>query len=279
MSVAGIDVGDQATCVAVARKRGVDVLLNRESKRESPTLVSFGPKQRLLGTDAVGAQTVNPRNTVSGIKRLLGKKFAAPEVQADLPRLPFSVIEGPDGGCAVKVSYLGEERVFTPEQLLAAVIVDQKAVAAADGSPITDCVLTVPTYFAEPERAAVLAAAQIAGVNCLRLLNETTATALAYGIYKTDLPADAPVNVAFVDAGANSLQASKGWGGLGEGREGVQPRGAQACCPADHPNHPPNPRPPTAHPTLPAGFDCGFQKRAAARAGPRLGPGPGWPRI
>lgn len=212
MSVAGIDVGDQASCIAVARKRGVDVLLNKESKRETPTLVSFGQNTRALGTDAVGALTVNPRNTISGIKRLLGKKFDDPGLQSDIARLPYKVVPAPDGrgGCAVAVNYLGEERTFTPEQLLAMVIVDQKAVAAADGSPVTDCVLTVPTYFTERERHAVLAAAEIAGVSCLRLLNETTAAALAYGIYKTDLPDGGapPLNVAFVDAGADALQVS-----------------------------------------------------------------------
>ena len=216
MSVAGIDVGDQASCVAVARKRGVDVLLNKESKRDTPTLVSFGPATRFLGTDAVGALSVNPRNTVAGLKRLLGKRFDDPAVQADAARLPYAVVAIPGGGAGVRVSYLGEERTFTPEQLLAMVIVDLKAVAAADGSPVTDAVLTVPAYFTEAERAAVLAAAEVGGVACLRLLNETTAAALAYGLYRTDLPdpaspdpaAAAPVNVAFVDVGANALQVS-----------------------------------------------------------------------
>jgi len=214
MSVAGIDVGDACSCVAVARKRGVDVLLNKESKRETPTLVAFGPKTRALGTDAVGSLTVNPRNTVSGLKRLLGARWGSPALEAELARLPFEVVQDPagSGGVAARVRYLGEERTFTPEQLLAMVIVDQKAVAAADGSPITDCVMTVPVYWTQAQREAALAAADIAGVSCLRLLHETTASALAYGIYKTDLPEGgddaAPINVAFVDAGASSFQVS-----------------------------------------------------------------------
>ena len=214
MSVAGIDVGDACSCIAVARKRGVDVLLNKESKRETPTLVAFGPKTRALGTDAVGSLTVNPKNTVSGLKRLLGARWGSPSLEAELARLPFDVVQDPNaasGGVAVKVQYLGEERLFTPEQLLAMVLVDQKAVAAADGSPVTDCVMTVPVYWTQAQREAALAAADIAGVSCLRLLHETTAAALAYGIYKTDLPEGegaAPVNVAFVDAGASSFQVS-----------------------------------------------------------------------
>lgn len=213
MSVAGIDVGDACSCIAVARKRGVDVLLNKESKRETPTLVAFGPKTRALGTDAVGSLTVNPKNTVSGLKRLLGARWGSPALETELSRLPFEVVKDPSGsgGVAVKVQYLGEDRLFTPEQLLAMVIVDQKAVAAADGSPVTDCVMTVPVYWTQAQRDAALAACDIAGVSCLRLLHETTASALAYGIYKTDLPEGedaAPINVAFVDAGASSFQVS-----------------------------------------------------------------------
>lgn len=210
MSVAGIDIGDQASCVAVARKRGVDVLLNKESKRETPTCVSFGSKARQLGTDAIGSLSVNPRNTVYGLKRLLGKNFRDPEVQADITRCPFTVLEGPDGGCLVEVDYVGEKQQFTPEQLVAMMIVDMKDIAKADGSPVTDCVISVPTFFTEKERYAMLNAAEIAQVNCLRLINDTTATALAYGIYKTDLPEkekDA-VNVVFVDVGLDALQVS-----------------------------------------------------------------------
>lgn len=206
MSVAGIDIGDLGSCVAVARKRGVDVLLNKESKRETPTVVSFGPKQRQLGTDAIGSLSVNPRNTIFGLKRLLGKNFQDSHVQEDIARWPFTVTEGPDGGCLVEVDYLGEKQKFTPEQLVASMIFDMKDIAKADGSPVTDCVLSVPTFFTERERYAMLNAAEIAQVNCLRLINDTTATALAYGIYKTDLPEKDAINVAFVDVGMDALQ-------------------------------------------------------------------------
>jgi heat shock 70kDa protein 4 len=112
MSVAGIDIGDQASCIAVARKRGVDVLLNKESKRETPTLVSFGAKQRQLGTDAYGSLSINPKNTIFGLKRLLGKKFQSPDVQSDIQRWPFKVSEGPTGGCLVHAHYLGKSLVI-----------------------------------------------------------------------------------------------------------------------------------------------------------------------
>lgn len=104
------------------------------------------------------------------------------------------------------VDYLGERTLFSPEQLIAMLLVDLKAIATTDGSPVTDCAVGVPAYFAISERKAMLDATQIAGVNCLRLIPETTATALAYGIYKTDLPEKDPVNVVFVDVGYSSLQ-------------------------------------------------------------------------
>ena len=206
MSVAGFDVGDQCTCIAVARKRGIDVLMNKESKRESPSVIAFNTKQRLLGTAAVGSLSTSPKNTVFQIKRLLGKKFSNPDVQRDVSMFPFTVTEGSDGRCLITVEYLGEQTQLTPEQLLAMVLVDQKEIAEADGSPVSDCVISVPTYFTEAERYATLNAAQIAGVNCLRLFNDTTSTALSYGIYKTDLPEAESVNVAFVDVGFSAFQ-------------------------------------------------------------------------
>ena len=215
MSVAGFDIGNQASCVAVARKRGIDVLMNKESKRETPSVVAFGSKNRLLGTDAVGSMSVNPRNTISQLKRLLGKRFSAADTQRDLQALPYEALEGPDGGILLQVDYLGERQGFSPEQLIAMIMVDLKAIAEADGSPVTDCVVAVPTYYTEAERYALLNASQVAGVNCLRLFNETTATALAYGIYKTDLPEKDAINVVFVDVGNTALQVKHLAGQIG----------------------------------------------------------------
>lgn len=114
-----------------------------------------------------------------------------------------------------QVQYLGKAAQFTGEQLMGMLLVDLKSIGEGEGVPVSECVLSVPTYFTEPERHAMLAAAQVAGLNCLRLLNETTATALSYGIYKTDLPDGDPVNVVFVDVGFSSTQV--GGGGWGEG--------------------------------------------------------------
>lgn len=208
MSVAGFDIGSQSTTVAVARKRGIDVLLNKESNRETPALASFTGKNRLLGTDAVGSLTVNPKNTISQLKRLIGKQFRDPAVQEDIAKFPYSVVEAADGGVEVQVQYLNERTSFSPAQLVAMLLVDAREIAQADGSPIVDCVVTVPVFFTDAERHAMLAASKVAGLSCLRLMNETTATALAYGIYKTDLPETDPVTVTFVDMGHSCTQVS-----------------------------------------------------------------------
>uniref|UniRef100_A0A061S331 Heat shock 70kDa protein 4 n=1 Tax=Tetraselmis sp. GSL018 TaxID=582737 RepID=A0A061S331_9CHLO len=208
MSVAGIDVGNAASCVALARKRGVDVILNKESNRETPTLVSFGQKQRFIGTDAKGVQATNIKNTVGNLKRLLGKKFKEDDVQRDIKKLPFRVSEAPDGGCLIHVNALGNDVSYTPEAVMGMVLADLKVIAEREnnGLPITDSVLSVPVYFTDSERHAMLDAARIANLNCLRLMNDTAATALGYGIYKTDLPDDKPIHVAIVDAGEMALQ-------------------------------------------------------------------------
>lgn len=207
MSVAGIDVGNAGSCIALARKGGVDVLLNRESNRETPSVVTFTQKQRQMGTAAAGGLATNPKNTVTEIKRLMGKQFDDPEVQADLAGYPFKVCRGDQGEALVEVEYLGQMTKLSPEQIMAALLVDLCDIAKKEhDSPVTDVVLSVPVFYTEKERYAMLAASKIAGLNCLRLLDETTATALAYGIYRTDLPDTDPHNVVFVDVGHSSTQ-------------------------------------------------------------------------
>ncbi|CAN6331610.1 unnamed protein product [Urochloa humidicola] len=209
MSVVGFDLGNESCIVAVARQRGIDVVLNEESKRETPAIVCFGDKQRFIGTAGAASSTMNPKNSISQIKRLLGRKFSDPELQSDLGSFPFRVTEGPDGFPLVHVRFLGEERTFTPTQLLAMVLSNLKGIAEGNlNAAVVDCCIGIPVYFSDLQRRAVLDAATIAGLRPLRLFHETTATALAYGIYKTDLPEQDQLNVAFVDVGHASMQVS-----------------------------------------------------------------------
>ncbi|XP_057505168.1 heat shock 70 kDa protein 14-like [Actinidia eriantha] len=207
MSVVGFDFGNESGVVAVARQRGIDVVLNEESKRETPALVCFGDKQRFLGTAGAASSMMNPKNTISQVKRLIGRQFSDPELQRDIKTLPFAVTEGPDGYPLINVRYLGEARTFTPTQVLGMVLSNLKSIAETNlNSAVVDCCIGIPIYFTELQRRAVLDAAAIAGLHPLRLIHETTATALAYGIYKTDLPENDQLNVAFVDIGHASMQ-------------------------------------------------------------------------
>ncbi|CAN1836427.1 Heat shock 70 kDa protein 15 [Linum perenne] len=207
MSVVGFDFGNENCIVAVARQRGIDVVLNDESKRETPAIVCFGEKQRFIGTAGAATTMTNPKNSISQIKRLIGRTFSDPELQKDLKSLPYTVTEGPDGFPLIHARYLGEMRTFTPTQVLGMVLSNLKEIAEKNlNAAVVDCCIGIPVYFTDLQRRAVLDAAKIAGLHPLRLFHETTATALGYGIYKTDLPENDQLNVAFVDVGHASMQ-------------------------------------------------------------------------
>ncbi|ERN03917.1 heat shock 70 kDa protein 14 [Amborella trichopoda] len=207
MSVVGFDVGNESCIVAVARQRGIDVVLNDESKRETPAIVCFGEKQRFIGTAGAASSLMNIKNSVSQIKRLIGRRFSDPELQRDLQAFAFLVTEGPDGFPLIHVRYLGESKLFTPTQVLGMILSNLKGIAEKNlNAAVVDCCIGIPVYFTDLQRRAVLDAATIAGLHPLRLIHETTATALAYGIYKTDLPENDQLNVAFVDVGHACMQ-------------------------------------------------------------------------
>lgn len=153
----------------------------------------------------------NMKNTIGDFKRLLGRKYNDPQVQNELKFIPYRVEQRPDGGIGIRVNYLDEEHVFSPEQITAMLFTKLKETSeSALQAQVNDCVIAVPIFFTNAERMALLDAAAIAGFNVLRLLNETTAVALSYGFYKQDLPApeEKPRNVIFVDFGNASLQVS-----------------------------------------------------------------------
>ncbi|PKI55853.1 hypothetical protein CRG98_023734 [Punica granatum] len=166
MSVVGFDIGNENCVVAAVKQRGIDVLLNDESKRETAAIVCFGEKQRFLGS--------------------AGRRFADPDVQRDLRMLPIETCEGSDGGVLIMAMLFAHLREVTEKNL---------------EMPVSDCVIGVPSYFTDSQRVAYLNAASIAGLKPLRLIHDCTATALSYGIYKTDFSNRGPTYVAFVDIG------------------------------------------------------------------------------
>uniref|UniRef100_A0A673Y8G2 Heat shock protein 4b n=1 Tax=Salmo trutta TaxID=8032 RepID=A0A673Y8G2_SALTR len=211
MSVVGFDVGFLNCYVAVARAGGIETVANEYSDRCTPACVSFGPRNRSIGAAAKSQVVTNCKNTVQGFKRFHGRAFSDPYIQSLKSSLVYDLAQMPSGTTGIKVMYMEEEKVFSIEQVTAMLLTKMKETAEhALKKPVADCVVSVPCYYTDAERRSVVDAAQIAGLNCLRLMNETTAVALAYGIYKQDLPApeEKPRIVVFVDIGHSGYQTS-----------------------------------------------------------------------
>ncbi|KAI8097088.1 heat shock protein 70 family [Halteromyces radiatus] len=209
MSVVGIDLGNLQSVISVARNRGIDVICNEVSNRATPSLVSFGYKQRYLGEAAKTQEISNYKNTVGSLKRLAGRTLSDPDLQEFEKKFIAAELVDVDGQVGVKVNYLGEPQTFSNIQVIAMYLSKLKDITAQEiTSPVSDCVITVPGWFTEAQRRAIITAAEIAGLNCLRLVNDLTAAALGYGITKTDLPEEKPRNVAFVDVGHSSYSVS-----------------------------------------------------------------------
>ncbi|XP_076835688.1 heat shock 70 kDa protein 4a [Brachyhypopomus gauderio] len=211
MSVVGFDVGFQNCYVAVARAGGIETVANEYSDRCTPAFVSFGPRNRAIGAAAKSQVVTNCKNTVQGFKRFHGRAFTDPYVESTKPSLVYDLAQMSNGTTGIKVMYMEEEKVFSTEQVTAMLLTKLKETAeGALKKPVADCVISVPSFFTDAERRSVMDAAQIAGLNCLRLMNDTSAVALAYGIYKQDLPApeEKPRTVVFVDVGHAGYQVS-----------------------------------------------------------------------
>ncbi|KAK4145892.1 heat shock protein 70 family [Dichotomopilus funicola] len=210
MSVVGVDFGSLNTVIAVARNRGVDVITNEVSNRATPSLVGFGPKSRYLGEPAKTQEISNLKNTVGCLKRLVGRSFKDPDVQIEQKYVSAQLVDI-NGQVGAEVNYLGQKEQFTATQLVAMFLSKIKQTTAAELKlDVQDIVMSVPTWFTDAQRRALIDAAEIAGLRLLRLINDTTAAALGYGITKLDLPAadEKPRRVAFVDVGYSDYSCS-----------------------------------------------------------------------
>ncbi|KAM6418630.1 heat shock protein 105 kDa isoform 2-T2 [Pluvialis apricaria] len=211
MAVVGFDLGFQSCYIAVARAGGIETVANEFSDRCTPSVVSFGSKNRAIGVSAKNQQITHAHNTVSNFKRFHGRAFNDPFVQKEKEKLSYDLVPMKNGGVGVKVMYMDEEHIFSVEQISAMLLTKLKETAESNlKKPVTDCVISVPSFFTDAERRSLLDAAQIVGLNCLRLMNDMTAVALNYGIYKQDLPApeEKPRIVVFVDMGHSAFQVS-----------------------------------------------------------------------
>ncbi|XP_049612855.1 heat shock 70 kDa protein 1 [Syngnathus scovelli] len=201
----GIDLGTTYSCVGVFQHGKVEIIANDQGNRTTPSYVAFTDTERLIGDAAKNQVALNPNNTVFDAKRLIGRKFDDPVVAADRKHWPFKVIS--DGGKPkIMVQYKGEEKAFNPEEISSMVLVKMKEIAEAYlGQQVSNAVVTVPAYFNDSQRQATKDAGVIAGLNILRIINEPTAAAIAYGLDKGQ---SAERNVLIFDLGGGTFDVS-----------------------------------------------------------------------
>merc|ERR1712137_507913 len=182
----GIDLGTTYSCVGIWQNDRVEIITNDQGNRTTPSYVAFTDSERLIGDAAKNQTAMNPKNTVFDAKRLIGRKFDDPSVQDDMKHFSFKVVSGSDGKPKIAVQFKGEDKEFHAEEISAMVLVKMREVAEAFlDKEIKNAVVTVPAYFNDSQRQATKDAGSIAGLNVLRIINEPTAAAIAYGLDKT----------------------------------------------------------------------------------------------
>ena len=202
----GIDLGTTYSCVGVWQNERVEIIANDQGNRTTPSYVAFTGEERLVGDAAKNQAAANPLNTVFDAKRLIGRKFTDPIVQSDMKHWPFTVKEGKGGKPTIEVEWKGERKEFVAEEISAAVLTKMKLTAEAYlGQEVRDAVITVPAYFNDSQRQATKDAGAIAGLNVLRIINEPTAAALAYGL---DRKAAGEQNILIFDCGGGTHDLS-----------------------------------------------------------------------
>ncbi|KAG9003231.1 70-kilodalton heat shock protein [Tulasnella sp. JGI-2019a] len=201
----GIDLGTTYSCVGVWQNDRVEIIANDQGNRTTPSYVSFSDNERLIGDAAKNQVAMNPVNTVFDAKRLIGRKFADAEVQADIKHFPFTVVDK-GGKPYAQVEYRGETKTFSPEEISSMVLLKMKETAESYlGTTVKDAVVTVPAYFNDSQRQATKDAGVISGLNVLRIINEPTAAAIAYGL---DKQASGERNVLIFDLGGGTFDVS-----------------------------------------------------------------------
>ncbi|KAF1827497.1 heat shock protein 70 [Dissoconium aciculare CBS 342.82] len=201
----GIDLGTTYSCVGIYRDDRIEIIANDQGNRTTPSFVAFTDTERLIGDAAKNQVAMNPINTVFDAKRLIGRKFTDAEVQADMKHFPFQVVEKA-GKPNVQVEFKGETKTFSPEEISAMILTKMRETAESYlGGTVNNAVVTVPAYFNDSQRQATKDAGLIAGLNVLRIINEPTAAAIAYGLDKKQ---EGERNVLIFDLGGGTFDVS-----------------------------------------------------------------------
>merc|ERR1711959_689435 len=202
----GIDLGTTYSCVGIWQNDRVETIANDQGNRTTPSYVAFTDTERLIGDAAKNQVAMNPTNSVFDAKRLIGRKFNDPVVQSDTKHWPFKVVAKDGDKPHIQVQFKGEEKTFSPEEISSMILTKMKEVGEAlTGKSVKDVVVTVPAYFNDSQRQATKDAGTIAGLNVMRIINEPTAAAIAYGL---DKKATGERNVLIFDLGGGTFDVS-----------------------------------------------------------------------
>ena len=202
--VIGIDLGTTYSCVGIFRNGSVEIIPNELGNRITPSVVAFTDDDRLVGEAAKNQAALNPKRTIYSVKRLIGRKYNDKEVQMDKKLLPYDIIDK-DGKPYIQVEIKGNKKLYSPEEISAMVLTKMKTVAENFlGTKVKNAVITVPAYFNDSQRQSTKDAGTIAGLNVLRIINEPTAAAIAYGLDKKDKER----NILVFDLGGGTFDVS-----------------------------------------------------------------------